>query len=206
MSVDWEKAAKAFWDEQPHPRGHGLKIKEVATAVKLASMAKFGGHATLHEAALFWQDFAPGGQPVMAPEEFEQALERMAPVSYAFHGRPPTLREIVALKDKPPVEVNRHFGELPDKNHPEISAANMVKAYQSARPWARQHLEREPVKTEAAYLHHSGEAPERYYARLAAQNTQQPDEQSTTAAEPDDGTARQVSGSGGGGGVARGNR
>jgi hypothetical protein len=171
MSIDWEKAAKAYWDEQLHPRGHGLKIKEVATAVKLASMAKFGGHASLHEASMFWQEFAPGGVPIMSPQEFEHALDHLAPISFTFHGRPPTMKEIVTLKDKTPAEVHRHFGDLPDKHHPEITAASMVKAYQAARPWAREHLGREPVKTEAAYLHHSGENAGAYYQRLAAQNT-----------------------------------
>ncbi len=171
MPEDYSQAAKAYFDEQPHPRGHGLKIKEVAVAVKLASMMKFGGHAEMHEAAMFWQEFAPGGVPIMAPDEFVHALEHVAPVSYVFHGRPPTLKELVMLKDKTPAEVNRHFGDLPDRHHPEIPAAAMVKAYQAARPWAREHLGREPVKSEAAYIHHSGEAPERYYQRLAAQNT-----------------------------------
>lgn len=176
MSIDWTKAAKAYFDEQPHPRGHGLKIREVLPAVKLASMAKFGGHASLHEASLFWQEFAPGGVPIMAPDEFEHALENIAPVSFTFHGRPPTMKEIATLKDKTPAEVHRHYGDLPDKHHPDVSAANMVKALQSARPWAREHLEREPVKNEAAYLHHSGEPADVYYSRLKAQNTpQQPD-------------------------------
>jgi hypothetical protein len=175
MSADWESLARAYFDEQPHPRGHGLKIKEVATAVKLATMLRFGGHAPLHEAALFWREFAPNGVPMMAPDEFEHALERIAPVSYVFHGRPPTLRELAMLKDKSPADVHRHYGDLPSKHHPEITAANFVKAFQAARPWARQHLDREPVSTEAAYLHHSGESPDVYYSRLAAQNTQQQD-------------------------------
>src|ERR1700747_2644386 len=97
MSVDWGKAAKTYFDEQPHPNGHGLKIKEFATAVKLASMLKFGGHAEPHEAAMFWQEFAPGGVPLMASQDFEHALEQIAPLSYAFHGRPPSLKEIATL-------------------------------------------------------------------------------------------------------------
>jgi len=175
MSIDWGRAAKSYWDEQPHPRGHGLKIKEVATAVKLASMIKFGGHAELHEAKMFWDEFAPGGVPIMPPDEFEHALEHIAPLSYVFHGRPPTLKELVVLKDKTPAEIHRHYGDLPDKHHPEITAASMVKAFQAARPWARQHLGREPVKTEVAYLHHSGETPDAYYPRLKAQNASQTD-------------------------------
>lgn len=167
MSVDWESAAKEFFDEQPHPRGHGLKIKEVATAVKLASMAKFGGHASLHEAAMFWQEFAPGGVPMMAPQEFEHALDNIAPASFVFHGRPPTLSEIALLKDKTPAEVHRHYGDLPHRIYPDVSAANMVKAVEAARPWAQQHLQREPALNEARYLHHSQERPSEYYARIA---------------------------------------
>jgi hypothetical protein len=173
VSIDWEKAAAAYFAEQPHPRGHGLKIKEVATAVKLASMLKFGGHAEMHEAAMFWQEFAPGGVPIMAPDEFEHALDHIAPISYVFHGRPPTLKELAMLKDQTPAEVHRHYGDLPSKHHPDIKAADFVKAFQGARPWAREHLGREPVHTEAAYLHHSGEHPSMYFARLAAQNTPQ---------------------------------
>jgi hypothetical protein len=182
MSIDWEKESKAYWDDQPHPRGHGLKIKEVLPAVKLASMMKFGGHAELHEAAMFWQEFAPGGVPIMPPDEFEHALDTMAPISYVFHGRPPTMKEIVTLKDKSPAEIHRHYGDLPSKSHPEISAANMVKAFQAARPWAREHLGREPVATESAYLHHSQEHPSVYYARLKAQNGQ-PDAQAQVGAD-----------------------
>jgi hypothetical protein len=195
VSIDWAKAAKAYFDEQPHPRGHGLKIKEVATAVKLASMAKFGGHASLHEASLFWQEFAPGGVPIMAPDEFEHALEHMAPISFAFHGRPPTMKELLMLKDKSPAEVHRHFGDLPDRQHPDVTAANMVKAFQSARPWAREHLGREPVKNEAAYIHHSGESPATYYARLKSQQTPSSD------MLPADGVQAQERGNAGEGGV-----
>jgi hypothetical protein len=166
VSIDWGKAAKAYYDEQPHPQGHGLKIGEFATAVKLASMMRFGGHAEPHEAAMFWQEFKATG---MSPDEFEHALDHMAPISYVFHGRPPTMKELVQLKDKSPAEVSRHYGDLPSKTHPEISAANFVKAYQAARPWAREHLGREPVATEAAYLHHSGEHPSSYYQRIKPQ-------------------------------------
>src|SRR5438034_5382294 len=141
MSIDWESVAKSYWDAQPHPRAPSLKIGEFATAVKLASMIRFGGHAAPHEAALFWDEFKATG---MSPQEFEHALDRIAPLSYVFHGRPPTMKELLQLKDKSPAEVNRHYGDLPDRHHPEISASNMVKAFQAARPWARQHLDREP--------------------------------------------------------------
>lgn len=173
MSVDWSKAAKEYFDEQPHPRGHGLKIKEVATAVKLASMLKFGGHAALHEAALFWQEFAPGGVPIMTPDDFERALDRIAPLSYVFHGRPPTLKELGELAAKPASDAHKYFSDLPSKERPEIPAGQYVKAFQAARPHAREHLGREPVSVEVAHLVHSGEQPHMYYPRIAAQNTHQ---------------------------------
>ncbi len=170
MSIDWGNVAKSYFDELPHPMGHGLKIKEFATAVKLATLAKFGGHAQPHEAALFWGEFAPGGKPIMSPEEFEQTLDRIAPLSFTYHGRPPTMKEITTLKDAPPHEASKYFGDLPDAQHPNLSAAQMVKSLTAARPWAREHLKREPLKNEAAYLHHSGTSPNDYYSHLAAQD------------------------------------
>ena len=170
MSVDWGNVAKTFWDEQPHPKGHGLKIGEFATAVKLASVLKFGGHAAGHEAALFWREFAPGGVPIMSPQEFEHAVERIAPVSFTFHGRPPSMAELVQLKDKHPKDVSSYFGELPDRHYPSVSAAEMVKHLAAAEPHAQEHLGRAPVKLEAAYLHASGEPPANYYQRLKTQD------------------------------------
>ena len=173
MSIDWSKAAKDYFDNQPHPRGHGLKIREVPVAVKLASMLKFGGHAALHEAALFWQEFAPGGVPIMAPDDFEHALERIAPLSYVFHGRPPTLKELGELSGKAAAEVHKYFSDLPSRERPEIPAGQYVKAFQAARPHAREHLGREPVSVEVAHMVHSGEPAHVYYPRISAQNTRQ---------------------------------
>ena len=170
MSIDWGNIAKGYYDELPHPQGHGLKIKEFATAVKLATMAKFGGHANPAEASLFWGEFAPGGKPIMSPEEFEQTLDRVAPLSFTYHGRPPTMKELTNLKDAPPHEASKYFGDLPDAQHPSLSAAQMVKSLTAARPWAREHLQREPLKNEAAYLHHSGTSANDYYSHLAAQD------------------------------------
>lgn len=185
--TDWGKIANDYFAEQPHPQGHGLKIGEYATAIKLASMMKFGGHASGAEAALFWPQFQASG---MSPDEFEHALDHIAPVAYTFHGRPPTMKELAMLKDKSPAEVHRHYGDLPSKHHPEITAANFVKAYQAARPWAQQHLGREPVHSEVAYMVHSNEDPRAYYPRISMQNTQQ-----------QGGPETQVGTDGGGGGV-----
>jgi hypothetical protein len=111
----------------------------------------------------------------MSSQDFEHVLERVAPISYSFHNRPPTLKELVDLSQKAAHEVHRYFADLPSKERPEISAGDYVKAFQAARPWARQHLEREPVSVEVAVLHHSSEHPNDYFSRLAAQNTPQQD-------------------------------
>jgi len=165
MSVDWKKVSADFWNEQPHPNGHGLKIGELATMVKLATSMKFGGHASMAEAALFAPEFKATG---MSPQEFEHTLDRLAPLSYTYHGRPPTMHEMASLKDKSPAEAHKYFADLPDKHYPHVSAGNMVKAMQAAEPHAQQHLERPALKNEAARLHHSGEDPAVYYARVAS--------------------------------------
>ena len=167
--TDWDAIAKGWWDEQPHPKDPTgkLKIGEYATAVKLATMAKFGGHASPAEAGLFWDEFKATG---MHPEEFEQTLDKIAPLSFTYHGRPPTMKEITTLKDAPPHEASKYFGDLPDAQHPSLSAAQMVKTLAAARPAAREHLQREPLKNEAMTLFHSGQSPQDYFQHLAAQD------------------------------------
>ena len=168
---DWDSIAKGWWDEQPHPKDPTgkLKIGEYVTAVKLATMAKFGGHASPAEASLFWGEFQATG---MHPEEFEQTLDKIAPLSFTYHGRPPTMTEIAHLKDKQPHEQTKYFADLPDKHYPSVTAGNMVKTLTAARPHAQEHLNRDPVKLEAAYLHHSGTDIPNYYASLGAQAKQ----------------------------------
>lgn len=161
---DFAAAAHAYWSGQPHPRAPSLTIGEFATAVKLATMLRFGGHASPEEAALFMPQFKSLG---VSPEEFEHTVERLAPVSYAYHGRPPTMQEIVKLKDEPPAKASAYFADLPDKHYPAVRAADMVKYLQAAEPHAQQWLGRSPVKLEAAHLAASGERPADYYQRLA---------------------------------------
>jgi hypothetical protein len=177
MSVDWTKVAQEFWDRQPHPKdpsGH-LKIGEFATAVKLATTLKFGGHASAHEATLFWREFAPGGVPIMSLQEFEHAVERIAPVSFTFHGRPPSMQELVQFKDKLPHEVSKYFGDLPDRHYPSVPSSAMVKHLAWAEPHAQEHLGRPPVKYEAHLLYHSGEHPRDFYSKLGEQAKQSQD-------------------------------
>lgn len=169
---NWEAIAKAHWDAQPHPHQPSLTIGEYATMVKLATLARFGGHASGHEAALFAVEFKASG---LSPQDFEHTLERLAPLSFTYHGRPPTMQEIVQLKDKTPKEAKTYFGDLPHKIYPDVSAAEMVKAVQAAKPHAQEHLGRDPVLPEARFLHHSGTHPADYYRQLGDQSRQQSD-------------------------------
>jgi hypothetical protein len=167
VSVDWHQIAQTYWNEQPHPKDPTgrLKIGEFATAVKLASVLKFGGHANATEASAFWPEFQASG---MSPQEFEHAVDRIAPLSFTYHGRPPSIPELVQLKDEHPKNVHSYFAGLPDKHYPHVSAGDMVSSLEAARPHAQEHLGRDPVKLEAAYLHHSRENPADYYSRLKA--------------------------------------
>ncbi len=171
MSIDWNAIAHEYVQNLPSPHDPTgqIPIKEWATAVKLATAARFGGHASPHEAALFYQEFKATG---MHPQEFEAALDRLAPLSFTYHGRPPSMQEIAQLKDKSPAEARKFFGDLPHKIYPHVSAADMVKAVQAAKPHAMEHLGREPSLNEAAYIHHSNERPGDYYQRIASQNNQ----------------------------------
>lgn len=164
MSIDWAKITQDYFNELPHPLEPALKVGEFATAVKLASAARFGGHASPAEAALFWPEFKATG---MSPQEFEHALDRLAPLSYTYHGRPPSMQEIVKLKDEPPAKARSYFADLPHKYYPHVSAGDMVKALVAAKPHAQEHLGRDPVLPEAAYFHHSGKDPADYYSRIA---------------------------------------
>lgn len=171
MSIDWASVAHEYIQNLPSPHDPSGKIPigEWATAVKLATAAKFGGHASPHEASLFYSEFKATG---MHPQEFEAALDKLAPLSFTYHGRPPSMQEIAQLKDKSPADARKYFGDLPHKIYPHVSAADMVKAVQSAKPHAMEHLGREPALNEAAYLHHSGDDAATYYAKLGAQKQQ----------------------------------
>jgi len=172
MSEEHDAIAKSYWDAQPHPLAPSLTIGEFATMVKLATMAKFGGHANAHEATLFAPEFKASG---LSPEDFEHTLDKIAPLSFTYHGRPPTMKEIATLKDAQPHEATKYFSDLPHKIYGDVSAGNMVKAVQAAKPHAMEHLGREPELNEARYLHHSQEPAANYYARLGAQAKQASD-------------------------------
>lgn len=168
MSIDWNAIAKAHWDARPSPHAPGLTNGEVIPAVKLATKAKYGGHASMQEAALFWHEFK--GME-MAPQDFEHAIDRLAPTSFTYHGRPPSMQEVKALKDAQPNAVRAYYADLPDKHYPHVTAGQMVAALQTAEPHAMDYLKRPPVKSEAAYLVHSKEPAQAYYQRLATTST-----------------------------------
>jgi hypothetical protein len=167
--TDLRQQAAEFWRQQPHPLNPELSIGDFATAVRLATKTKFGGHASPHEAGLFWKEFQGLG---MAPQDYEHLLERVAPVSFAYHGRPPSMQELALFRDKQPHEVNKYYGDLPDKHYPHLTAAQMVGALHAADPHAREHVGRKATKNEAVYLHYARENPGDYYRRLAADSDQ----------------------------------
>ena len=166
MSIDWHAIAKEHWDAQPSPHAPGLTNAEYPVAVKLATMTKFGqgdGHASSKEAELFWHEFKQTG---LSPKQYEEALNRMAPVSFALHGRPPSMDEIVKHKDSDPAVVSKYYGDLPDRHYPAVPARDMVKHLAEAHvPWM-QALGRPPTKLEASMLYHSRESVSTFADRL----------------------------------------
>jgi len=165
MSTNWDSIAHDYWGAQPHPLAPSLTQSEFPVAVKLATATKFGGHATPQQAELFWQEFK---NLDMSPDQYTQALDTLAPLSFAYHNRPPTMNEIKALGTAKPAEIRKHYTDLPDKDIPTVSAGDMVKAIQTAKPHFHENLGRMPTKLEAAYLVHSGQSAVDYARQLGA--------------------------------------
>jgi hypothetical protein len=165
-----------YHQSQPHPRAPDLTVGEYPVAAKLATLLKFGtGHAEPQEVSGFWKGFQQMNATLQSqkklpiqPEEFSQLVQQMAQVSYAYHGRPPSMTEITKLRDAHPKDVHDYFAALPDQHYPHVSAGHMVKSLESAKPWAHMNLGRQPNKQEASYLHHSGHSPQDYYRQMAA--------------------------------------
>lgn len=176
MSIDWTKAAAEFFAEQPHPQAPGLKVKEYATAVRLATAMRFGGHAPAHEAEAFWREFTAMNDRLalqkkmpITPEEFEHVVKPMAQVSFAYHGRPPTMHEIARHRDSDPKQVHDWYANLPDEHYPHVPAGGMVKYLTLAEPHARMNLGRKPNKVEASRFYHgnfTADAIDSYYRRM----------------------------------------
>lgn len=166
-----------YHQSQPHPLAPQLTVGEYPVAARMATMLKFGtGHASPDEVVGFWKQFQGLNQTLQAqkkapiqPEEFSHVVQSMAKVSFAYHGRPPTMPEIQRLRDAHPKDVHDYFAALPDEHYPHVSAGQMVKSLESAKPWSQIHLQRAPNKQEAAYLHHSGHSPQDFYQQMATQ-------------------------------------
>jgi hypothetical protein len=171
--VDWESVVADWWSRQPHPEAPGLTIGEYPIAVKLATKLKFGGHATPDEAQAFWTGFqqmnhrlqATGKLP-LSPDQFMEVVDKLAPISFAYHNRAPTLTEVATLADAHPKDVQAYYGSMPDEHYPHVPAAEMVRHLQRAKPWAEMIIGRPPNKGEAAYLYHSGDHPRDYYMAM----------------------------------------
>ena len=176
-----EEIVNQWHQEQPHPKAPSLTVAEFPVATRLATTLKFGsGHASPQEAANFWHEFNQMNQTLVAqnrqpigPEEFNHMAQQMARVSFAYHGRPPSMYEMTRLREASPKEVSDYYGSLPDQHYPTVSAADMAKSLHAAAPWAQQALGRGPVKLEAAYLHHSGQNPQNYYQQVSNGNDDQ---------------------------------
>jgi hypothetical protein len=169
QSPDWTAIAEEFYGNMPHPAAPDIKAKDYPTAVRLATLAKFGGHASAQEASLFWKEFQGLG---MSPSQFESSLKALAPLSYAYHGRPPSFQEIAKFKDEAPAQARDYYHTLPDKHYPEVPAGEMIKQLKQAQPHSQQHLGRSPNKFEASQLHAMGAKSDHaasYYANLKEQ-------------------------------------
>ena len=115
--INWEQHVSDWHNNQPHPDtahlppSQQLKVGDYTTAVKMATQTKFGGHATAEEASAFWQEFQGANQtlaaqnkPTLTPQDYLTQVQQLAPVSAALHGRPPTMNEVVRLRDSSPKE------------------------------------------------------------------------------------------------------
>jgi hypothetical protein len=170
--VDWGAIAHDFMGSLPHPAAPSIQVKDYPTAARLAAATAHSSDINPKSVEAFWQEFNSInkglGDRAMSPEQYTDAIKNIAPVSYVFHGRPPTMAEIAQMHDAPPEKVRGYYYNLPDKNYPDVPAGDMVKALQSATPFSRMYLGRDPVKNEARYLFHSGANPADHYQMLAA--------------------------------------
>jgi len=50
---DWHRTVGDYYGRKPHPQSKGLNVKDYATAIKMATKNRFGGHANAQEAEAF---------------------------------------------------------------------------------------------------------------------------------------------------------
>ena len=154
---NWSDVATSYWNAQPSPHNPSLTNGEYPVAVKLATKSKFGGHASAHEAGAFWSEFksmnasltAKAKEPI-SPEEFGHLLDRIAPISFALHGRPPSMAEIVRHREAEPSTVQKYYSDLPDQHYPHVTAGQMAKYLALSEEPSVSLLSRQPTKLEAS--------------------------------------------------------
>lgn len=162
-SIDWGAVFKEHYDNFDHPLNPDLKVRDFATAVTLATATKFGGptpkegHASPTEAGLFWKEFQ-AMDPPMGPQKYLETLHALAPLSWRYHKRAPSISEVSQHRDSDPQKVRQHFESLPATHWgmPDISAGDFVKAHTKAAHWSQEHMSRDPYAHEVAYFHHAG--------------------------------------------------
>jgi hypothetical protein len=170
-----EEIVHKWHADQPHPLAPSVKVGDYATAARMATTLKFGqGHATPQEVGNFWREFQSMNETLTAqnklsisPDEFSHLAQQVARSSFTYHGRPPSMHEIARLRDSHPKDINDFYYHLPDEHYPSVPAGEMVKALQSARPWAEMINGSAPTKLDGAYLYHSGHLPQDYYQARA---------------------------------------
>lgn len=170
--TDWQRIAQDHYGSFPHPLAPSLTVKDFPMAVQLATATKFGGHASPQEAALFWSEFQA---LQMQPGEYLDTLQKAAPLSFRFVGRPPTMQEIKMHSQAAPDQIHKYYSTLPDKDYPELMAGQMVKALATAEPYAQKHLGRSALKVEGQFIHNAAlnaPAVDAHYAYLAADRQQ----------------------------------
>lgn len=186
-----------YWNSQPHPMNPKLTVGDYSVAIRLATHAKFGGHATPEEAGAFWDDFnsmnnhltSQGKQPI-TPHEMTHLIDQMAPVSFAYHGRPPSIREIAQHRDSAPDQVRKYYHALPDPLYPHVPAGDMAAKLTVGDMYANMHLGRKANKVEGAHFYHGNMGPEQvnsFYQSLK----QQRDEMSSQKTPQEDQSAGQ---------------
>lgn len=165
--VDWHKHAEEYYGgfQQPHPQtGQPLdiKVRDYPTAVKLATASKFGlkgGHADPKEAEMFWKEFQGTG---LSPDQYLETLKALAPLSWRYHDRPPSIREVVksTTENWDSKRIRMHYSEMPHEKYPEMSAGEYIKAHHSAAFYSNQHLGRDPYGHEVAHFHSGNMGPQ----------------------------------------------
>lgn len=178
-SVDWAQISHDFLGNLPHPLAPSIKSADYPTAARLAAATAHSSRITPPAVEAFWGEFNALnkglGDRAMSPDQYTAALKNIAPLSYVFHGRPPTMAEIGQMHDAAPDKVRSYYYNLPDQNYPDVPAGDMVKALQSAQPFSRLYLGRDPVKNEAQFLFHSGQDPQAHYQFLGQLQKQGPE-------------------------------